>query len=216
MSHKNPPEILIPVGKDLSLPALLHIDPACRSLVIFVHGSGSSRFSSRNQFVANRLASQSTGTLLFDLLTPEEDSVYDNRFNIPLLTDRLLDVTRWVAGQNPRLRIGLFGASTGAAAALSAAAVLKEKISAVVSRGGRPDLAGQALELVVSPTLLIVGGNDTEVIQLNSQALKKLHCKKELKIIPGATHLFEERGAMEQVAKLAAVWLEDAFSRQGL
>jgi len=192
------------------LEGSLAIPGQLKALVVFAHGSGSSRFSPRNNYVAKILRQAGIGTLLMDLLTEQEDSAYETRFNIDLLTERLLLATRWVQEQ-PRtkdLKIGYFGASTGAAAALKAAAIEGSKIGAVVSRGGRPDLAGEALTRVQSPTLLIVGGRDTVVLQLNREALAKLKGKKELVIIPGATHLFEEPGALEEVARLATEWFK--------
>jgi dienelactone hydrolase len=192
------------------LEGSLAIPGQSKGLVVFAHGSGSSRFSPRNNYVAQILRQAGIGTLLMDLLTEQEDSAYETRFNIDLLTERLLLATRWLQEQ-PRtkdLKIGYFGASTGAAAALKAAAMEGSKISAVVSRGGRPDLAGEALTRVHSPTLLIVGGGDTVVLQLNREALAKLKGKKELVIIPGATHLFEEPGALEEVARLATDWFK--------
>ena len=192
------------------LEGSLAIPGQLKALVVFAHGSGSSRFSPRNNYVAKILRQAGIGTLLMDLLTEQEDSAYETRFNIDLLTERLLLATRWVQEQ-PRtkdLQIGYFGASTGAAAALKAAAIEGSKIGAVVSRGGRPDLAGEALTRVQSPTLLIVGGRDTVVLQLNRAALAKLKGKKELVIIPGATHLFEEPGALEEVARLATEWFK--------
>jgi len=192
------------------LEGSLAIPGQSKGLVVFAHGSGSSRFSPRNNYVAKILRQAGIGTLLMDLLTEQEDSAYETRFNIDLLTERLLLATRWVQEQ-PRtkdLQIGYFGASTGAAAALKAAAIEGSKIGAVVSRGGRPDLAGEALTRVQSPTLLIVGGRDTVVLQLNREALAKLKGKKELVIIPGATHLFEEPGALEEVARLATEWFK--------
>ena len=192
------------------LEGSLAIPGQSKGLVIFAHGSGSSRFSPRNNYVAQVLRQAGIGTLLMDLLTQQEDSAYETRFNIDLLTERLLLATRWVQEQ-PRtkdLKIGYFGASTGAAAALKAAAIEGSKIGAVVSRGGRPDLAGEALTRVQAPTLLIVGGRDTVVLQLNREALAKLKGKKELVIIPGATHLFEEPGALEEVARLATEWFK--------
>lgn len=192
------------------LEGSLAIPGQSKGLVVFAHGSGSSRFSPRNNYVAEILRQAGIGTLLMDLLTEQEDSAYETRFNIDLLTERLLLATRWVQEQ-PRtkdLKIGYFGASTGAAAALKAAAIEGSKIGAVVSRGGRPDLAGEALTRVQSPTLLIVGGRDTVVLQLNREALAKLKGKKELVIIPGATHLFEEPGALEEVARLATEWFK--------
>jgi len=190
----------------------LEVPEGAEGLVIFAHGSGSSRHSIRNKTVAKTLRQNKMATLLFDLLTPEEEEI-DNvtahlRFDIDLLSERLIGTTDWVL-QNPAtksLNIGYFGASTGAAAALSAASKRSDKIGAVVSRGGRPDLAEQALPSVKAPTLLIVGGKDYQVIDMNREALKMLNCKKELQIIPGATHLFEEQGALEEVAKIAGNW----------
>jgi len=181
-----------------------------QGLVVFAHGSGSSRFSPRNNFVAQVLQKAGIGTLLMDLLTEEEDAVYQSRFNIDLLTERLLLATKWLQEQ-PRTKglvIGYFGASTGAAAALKAAAAEDSKIGAVVSRGGRPDLAEEALTHVQSPTLLIVGGNDHVVIELNREAYARLKGKKKLVIVPGATHLFEEPGTLEEVARLATEWFK--------
>jgi len=186
----------------------LGMPAGAKGIVLFAHGSGSSRLSVRNTYVAGVLRRHGIATLLFDLLTEAEDRVYDTRFNIDLLTLRLRLATVWVQQQPPlrQLGIGYFGASTGAAAALKAAAALGGVIQAVVSRGGRPDLAGADLSRVSTPTLLIVGGNDDLVIDLNRKALGKLHAEKGLKIIPGATHLFEEPGTLEQVAELAAGW----------
>lgn len=182
------------------------------AVVLFAHGSGSSRHSPRNLFVAGRLHARQIGTLLVDLLTPAEDVTYANRFDIALLTERLGYAARWLAAE-PRcagLPLGLFGASTGAASALRLAALAPGTIAAVVSRGGRPDLAGAvALRAVVAPTLLIVGGRDGEVIDLNEAACAELRSEKHLAIVPGATHLFEEPGTLEQAAELAADW----FSR---
>ncbi len=200
--------VTIPAGR-VALDGELVLPPGASAVVLFAHGSGSSRFSPRNNYVATVLQEAGIGTLLFDLLTREEDRNYDTRFDIELLTQRLLAATAWVQ-QNPStkaFRIGYFGASTGAAAALQAAAEMGSKISAVVSRGGRPDLAGaQALGKVSTPTLLIVGGEDFGVIELNELAFAKLACEKELTIVPGATHLFEEPGTLEQAAKAAAAW----------
>jgi putative phosphoribosyl transferase len=181
-------------------------------LVLFAHGSGSSRRSPRNQFVARTLNNAGLATLLFDLLTPEEESVdvytREHRFNIGLLAERLIYATRWAKQQKEiaKIRIGYFGSSTGGAAALIAAAELPDEIGAVVSRGGRPDLAGEALTKVQAPTLLIVGGNDEIVIELNQKACTRMRCEVKIDIIAGATHLFEEAGALEQVAKLATDW----------
>jgi putative phosphoribosyl transferase len=191
---------------DLSMPL------APKGVVLFAHGSGSSRHSPRNRYVAESLNEHSLGTLLVDLLTDEEernDEVNGHlRFNIDLLTRRLVAITDWLASP-PQVRghgIGLFGASTGAAAALMTAALRPDTVKAVVSRGGRPDLAGSTASLVRAPTLLIVGGKDTAVIQMNRDAMALMKCKTELKIVPGATHLFEERGTLAQVASLAADW----------
>lgn len=188
----------------LALPIL------AQGLVVFAHGSGSSRFSPRNNFVAQVLREAGIGTLLMDLLTEEEDAVYQTRFNIDLLSERLLLATHLLQEQQRTkdLVIGYFGASTGAAAALKAAAAVGSIIGAVVSRGGRPDLAGEALPHVQSPTLLIVGGEDDIVIELNRDAYAKLKSKKELVIVPGATHLFEEPGTLEEVARLATNWFK--------
>jgi pimeloyl-ACP methyl ester carboxylesterase len=182
------------------------------ALVLFAHGSGSSRHSPRNQFVARTLNHAGLGTLLFDLLTPGEEQIdtytREHRFNIGLLAERLLYATRWARKQKETrdLRIGYFGSSTGGAAALVTAAELPQDVGAVVSRGGRPDLAGDALPKVQAPTLLIVGGNDDIVIELNEMARDQMKCEVKLEIVPGASHLFEEPGALEKVAKLASDW----------
>jgi len=193
---------------NLSLPG------GARGIVLFAHGSGSSRFSPRNRYVAQLLNQEKLATLLVDLLSPEEEAVdlqtAQLRFNIGLLAERLVGVTDWLVRQPDTgpLRIGYFGASTGAAAALVAAAERPKIVRAVVSRGGRPDLAGPALARVEAPTLLIVGGNDLLVIELNRAALAQLRCEKRLVIVPGATHLFEEPGALDEVARLAREWFE--------
>ena len=200
----------IPVGP-IHIEGMLELPADVSSIVLFAHGSGSSRHSKRNTYVARVLQSSGIGTLLMDLLTPEEEADYAARFDIPLLTHRLLAATNWIkTDQRTRhLSIGYFGASTGATAALQAAAGFGEEIGAVVSRGGRPDMAGiSALENVKSPTLLLVGGWDEEVIMLNREAYEHLHCTKELIIIPGATHLFTEPGTLEEVARQAAAWFE--------
>ena len=178
------------------------------AIVLFAHGSGSSRFSPRNRFVADVLHGAGLGTLLFDLLTPDEEADRRNVFDIPLLADRLSGATEWLAAAIPseHLRIGYFGASTGAGAALWAAAEPGNPARAVVSRGGRPDLAAPRLGLVRAPTLLIVGGADVEVLALNRAAQAQLRCPSELAIVPGATHLFEEPGALAEVASLAETW----------
>lgn len=197
----------IPLG-DVTLMGDLHVPQDAQGLVLFAHGSGSSRKSGRNRAVASVLRSHGIGTLLFDLLTRQEDEVEDLRFDIPLLSARLTRVADRVH-QDPRLThlpIGLFGASTGAASALNTAAARPVIIKAVVSRGGRPDLALDACTKVLAPTLLLVGGLDGPVIDMNREAFAELRCKKELVIVPGATHLFEEPGKLEEVAELAVAW----------
>ena len=192
----------------------LKVPQGAAGIVLFAHGSGSSRHSRRNQYVARVIREAGVGTLLFDLLTKEEEAIdaYSGelRFNIEFLANRLVDATRWITSQSEtrQLRIGYFGASTGAAAALIGAVELSNVVAAVVSRGGRPDLARNALAKVKAPTLLIVGGYDDVVIELNENALAQLTCEKELKIVPGATHLFEEPGTLEQVAQLASEWFK--------
>ena len=199
---------------DARLDGTLQIPEGASGIVAFAHGSGSSRFSPRNQYVAGVMRDAGLGTLLFDLLTPEEETVDVQtrhlRFDIGLLATRLVDAATWLAhrDETQHLRVGYFGASTGGGAALVAAARLGQVIGAVVSRGGRPDLAGAALPHVVSPTLLIVGGRDATVIQLNEVAYAQLRCQKALEIVPGATHLFEEPGTLEHVAQLAAGWFQ--------
>jgi pimeloyl-ACP methyl ester carboxylesterase len=206
-------EIFIPL-KEVKLEGELNLPPDASSLVLFAHGSGSSRHSPRNQFVARAMRRGKTGTLLFDLLTAEEEQAeaYTRhlRFNIPLLAERLIAVTRWALDSitTRDLSVGYFGSSTGAAAALVAAAELRDVIGAVVSRGGRPDLAGDSLSHVSAPTLLVVGGNDKPVITLNEEAYYLLHCERALRIVPGASHLFEEEGTLEKVANMAAEWFD--------
>ncbi len=196
---------LEPIG----LPGYLRMPAQPVGLVIFAHGSGSSRNSRRNNYVAGGLGEAGFATLLFDLLTPGEEADRANVFDIALLSDRLVSAVKWAA-QDPRtkdLPIGLFGASTGAAAALvAAAATQNHRVGAVVSRGGRPDMAACAFQWVKAPTLLIVGGNDPQVLQLNREAYDKLECEKELMVVPGATHLFEEPGALDQVIDGAKDW----------
>lgn len=202
-------EISVSAGKNIVLKGNLNIPEAATSLVIFSHGSGSSRFSRRNSFVADQLNQSGAATLLTDLLTQSEDNVYENRFNTDLLTDRLLRVTSF-ARELPELQnlpVGYFGTSTGTASALQAAAALEDGILAVVSRGGRPDLA-KNLENVKAPTLLIVGSFDEDVIVINQQAYAFLRCRKKIEIIEGASHLFEEPGKLEKVAALAKSWFE--------
>lgn len=197
-----------------TLEGTLSIPQNAGGIVMFAHGSGSSRFSPRNRFVAETLREAGLATLLIDLLTSEEESIdlktHEFRFNIELLAERLVGATHWLQKieETRDLRIGYFGASTGAGAALIAAAQIGQGVAAVVSRGGRPDLAGEALSRVLAPTLLIVGGQDTAVIELNEAALQRLNAaaEKELTIVSGATHLFEEPGTLEEVARLAADW----------
>jgi putative phosphoribosyl transferase len=198
----------------VALEGNLGLPDGARGIVLFAHGSGSSRLSPRNRYVARLLNEAGLATLLVDLLTPEEEAVDVQtahlRFDIELLAERLVGATDWL-GRRPDTRdlaIGYFGASTGAAAALVAAAARPDAVSAIVSRGGRPDLAGRALALVRAPTLLIVGENDVMVVELNRAAFARLQCEKRLAIVPGATHLFEEPGALEQVARLAREWFE--------
>jgi len=204
-------EVHIPADK-ATLDGNLTIVDQASALVLFVHGSGSSRHSPRNQFVARTLNNAGLATLLFDLLTPDEELVdmrtAELRFDIELLAERLVHATNWAKQeqQTRDLRVGYFGSSTGGGAALVAAAELPKDVDAVVSRGGRPDLAGDALPKVKAPTLLIVGGEDHVVIDLNEQARAQMRCEVKIEIVPGATHLFEEPGALEQVAKLASDW----------
>lgn len=204
-------DIKIPVGEAV-VEGTLTLPPSAKGVVLFAHGSGSSRFSTRNQYMAKEFNKATIGTLLFDLLTQEEDEIdtvtAEYRFNIPLLANRLIGATEWLRNdpKTKRLAFGYFGASTGAAAALIAAAKLPNEISAVISRGGRPDLAGKYLSNVVTPTLLIVGGLDNEVIELNRQAMNQMKSEKKIVIIPGATHLFEEQGTLEEVAKVSIDW----------
>ncbi len=200
--------VRIPAGA-VELAGELVLPPSASGVVLFAHGSGSSRFSPRNTFVAEVLQQQGIGTLLFDLLTRTEDQDYAMRFDIDLLTRRLLAATAWLQAESKTkaLHMGYFGASTGAAAALQAAAERGSAIAAVVSRGGRPDLAGEiALSQVTAPTLLIVGGEDYGVIELNEQAYVLMKCEKKLTLVRGATHLFEEPDTLEQVAQYATNW----------
>jgi len=202
-------ERLVHVPADgVTLEGALVIPREARGVVLFAHGSGSSRHSPRNNYVARVLQDEALGTLLIDLLTEREDATYETRFDIDLLARRLTATTEWL-GEQPatqHLDMGYFGASTGAAAALRAAADVGSRIKAIVSRGGRPDMAESALDRVQAPTLLIVGGRDDVVIELNQRAFERLRGVKELVIVPGATHLFEEPGALEEVARLAARW----------
>jgi putative phosphoribosyl transferase len=209
------PIVHIPVN-GVQLEGSLIIPPEACGLVLFAHGSGSSRHSPRNNFVAQTLQSAGIGTLLMDLLTRREDTAYETRFDIDLLTRRLQSATEWLMErpQSKFLNIGYFGASTGAAAALNAAASFGAAIGAVVSRGGRPDLAMSALPQVQSPTLLIVGGLDDVVIDLNRKAYEELKAEKHLAVVPGATHLFEEPGTLQEVARLAARWFTKHLGRK--
>ena len=210
-------EVFIPVGS-VALAGELIAPVRATGVVLFAHGSGSSRHSPRNQFVAQIIREAGVGTLLFDLLTPQEEAVDAQtghlRFDIPFLARRLVTATEWLSAQgrtrNPA--VGYFGASTGGGAALVAAAEIGERVGAVVLRGGRPDLAGAALPFVTAPTLLIVGGRDYPVIEMNREALARLRCEKKLEIVPGATHLFEEPGTLEEVARLAATWFAKYLS----
>lgn len=202
----------LPAGA-LMLDGILTVPRQSHALVLFAHGSGSGRLSPRNQYVARVLNQAGIGTLLMDLLSEEEDAVYKTRFDIDLLTERLLFATQWARQQSStaQLVIGYFGASTGAAAALKAAAS-NSTIGAVISRGGRPDLAADVLPGVQAPTLLIVGGNDDVVLDMNRQAYALLTGGKDLVVVPGATHLFEEPGTLEEVARLATQWFQRYLS----
>lgn len=207
MNHEK--HIHIPVD-GVVLEGSLGIPGGAEGVVVFAHGSGSSRHSPRNNYVAEVLRRAGLATVLMDLLTREEDVDYETRFDIGLLASRLDGATRWIASgeMTKGLRVGYFGASTGAAAALKSAASAGEAIGAVVSRGGRPDLAMDSLSRVSSPTLLIIGGRDDLVIELNRKAYEQITAEKEMVIVPGATHLFEEPGALEEVAQLAARWFK--------
>lgn len=206
--HTTAVEPVMVDAEGVSLPGDLGVPAGARGIVLFAHGSGSSRRSPRNRFVADTLMEAGLGTLLFDLLTPTEERDRANVFDIDLLAGRLAAAGRWLL-KRPEAHgsvLGLFGASTGAGAALEAAARSGLPISAVVSRGGRPDLAGEWLAKVTAPTLLLVGGRDPAVLNLNRAAYEKLHCPKRLEVVPGATHLFEEPGTLETVARLATEW----------
>ena len=202
-------EVTIPIDRT-TLAGTLVVPEGAPGIILFAHGAGSSRLSPRNRYVAGVLRERGLGTLLFDLLTEAEEADRENVFDIERLAERLVGATRWLDERMEMrsVRVGYFGASTGAAAALVAAARLPERVSAVVSRGGRPDLAGDALASVRAPTLLIVGGEDTPVIAMNEDALAGLSVEKRLEIVPGATHLFEEPGTLEAAAGLAADWFE--------
>jgi putative phosphoribosyl transferase len=206
-------------SNDVTLPGELIVPDGARGVVLFAHGSGSSRHSPRNQLVAQTIRARGIGTLLFDLLTKEEESVDAEsghlRFDVAMLAERLVDATHWVQKEFDQLRVCYFGSSTGTAAALLAAAKKGDAIGAVVSRGGRPDLAGQALTSVTAPTLLLVGGLDYAVIDMNRWAYGMLRGERELRIVPGASHLFEEPGMLEFVAELAAKWFEEYLQEGG-
>ena len=208
--------IAVPVTiklEDANLKGLLAIPEKAMGIVLFSHGSGSSRLSSRNNYVASVLQEKGMATLLFDLLTEWEDLNYETRFDIPKLTRRLIAVTEWIRSgeETKNLKIAYFGASTGAASALGAAAHFGKEISAIVSRGGRPDLALDVLESVSAPTLFLVGGRDGMVIEFNKQAYDKLTGTKSMEIIEGASHLFGEPGKLEEVARLSAIWFKEYF-----
>lgn len=207
--------ISVNIEEGIALSGIFAVPKHAIGIVLFAHGSGSSRLSPRNTFVATELNTAGVATLLIDLLTEEEDVVYETRFDIDLLTRRLNAVAQWLSlyGETKHLPLGLFGASTGAASALNLAASQPNLIRAVVSRGGRPDMSAANLPLVQAPTLLIVGGNDNVVIDLNKQAYAQLQCKKKFVIVPGATHLFEEPGTLEQVAEHAKRWFLRYFTQ---
>ena len=198
---------------DVELEGILEVPDGAGGLVVFAHGSGSSRKSPRNNFVAEVIRDRELGTLLFDLLTEEEDQIRENRFDIPLLTDRLVAVTEWLRTRDAirDLNVGYFGSSTGAASALRAAARLEDDIDAIVSRGGRVDMASEVLDEITMPTLFIVGGADTQVLELNREAYDQLSCEKELHVVEGAGHLFEREGELEEVADVAADWFAGAL-----
>lgn len=211
--NRDEQEVVIKIN-DIQLSGILALPPHAKGIIIFAHGSGSSRLSIRNNFVARELQKTGMATLLMDLLTEEEASDRSNVFNIDLLAHRLVFAKRWLSEQpaTQNFPVGYFGASTGAGAALVAATLDAENIFAVVSRGGRPDLAEEALRDVTSPTLLIVGNQDTMVVDLNREAYAQLRCEKKLELVPGATHLFEEPGTLEQVARLATKWFASHVS----
>jgi pimeloyl-ACP methyl ester carboxylesterase len=212
MSQTTENLVHIPVD-DVELEGILDVPDGAGGLVVFAHGSGSSRKSPRNNFVAEVIRDRGLGTLLFDLLTEEEDQIRENRFDIPLLTDRLVAVTEWLWTRDTTrdLNVGYFGSSTGAASALRAAARLGDDIDAIVSRGGRVDMAAGVLDEITMPTLFIVGGVDTQVLELNREAYDQLPSEKELHVVEGAGHLFEDEGELEEVADVAADWFAGAL-----
>ncbi len=213
----NPADTLIQIdaGNGVRLDGSLNVPVGAKGIVLFAHGSGSSRHSPRNTFVAGVLRSSNLATLLLDLLTRDEDIDFKARFDIALLAERLCTATRWLMedDRTRSLKIGYFGASTGAAAAINAAIEMEGAIASIVSRGGRPDLSGNNLDRLKTPMLLIVGGADGVVLDLNRMAFARLLCEKDLVIVPGATHLFEEPGALEEVAKLAAIWFRNYLDK---
>ena len=200
-------------AKDVELEGDLNVPDGATGLVVFAHGSGSSRKSPRNNFVAEVIRDRGLGTLLFDLLTEEEDQSRENRFDIPLLTERLVAVTEWLWTRDATrdLNVGYFGSSTGAASALRAATRLEDEVDAVVSRGGRVDMASEVLDEITMPTLFIVGGADTQVLELNREAYDQISCEKDLHVVKGAGHLFEGDGELEEVADVAADWFARAL-----
>jgi putative phosphoribosyl transferase len=202
--------------QDIIMEGMLKIPKSAQGIVLFAHGSGSSRLSPRNNFVADTPNDAGLATLLIDLLSKQEDEIYQTRFDINLLTERLNIVIQWLRQQpnTQKLKLGVFGSSTGAAAALRVAAEAHNEVKAVVSRGGRPDLAMDELESVTAPTLFIVGGNDFGVIELNQEAYAQLTCFKKFEIVPNATHLFEEPGCLEEVARLAKEWFSKQLSHK--
>jgi len=202
--------VRIPVD-GVELEATFDVPQGATGVVVFAHGSGSSRKSPRNNYVAEVIRERGLGTLLFDLLTEAEDQNRQNRFDVPLLTDRLVSVTQWVWSHDPDLSVGYFGSSTGAGAALRAAARDDEAVDAVVSRGGRVDMAADSLGDIQAPTLFIVGGADSEVLQLNRQAYERLDCERALHVVEGAGHLFEEDHELQEVATVAADWFEQTL-----
>ena len=210
-------DIRIPIGTT-HLNGILRFKKDSKGIVLFSHGSGSSRFSSRNNYVADFLFTKGFSSLLFDLLTTEEDMIYSNRFDIDLLSERLLKATFWITNnkETKHLPVAYFGASTGAASALKAASLMNGTIKAIVSRGGRPDLAMSVLDKITTPTLLIVGGNDEVVIELNKKAQREISGICELKIVAGATHLFEEPGALDIVSRLSTIWFDLYLSENKL
>jgi len=212
MSQPTENLVQIPV-EDVELEGMLDIPDGAEGLVVFAHGSGSSRKSPRNNFVAEVIRERGLGTLLFDLLTEKEDRHRENRFDISLLTDRLVAVTEWLGTRDATrdLNVGYFGSSTGAASALRATARLEDEVGAVVSRGGRVDMASEVLDEITVPTLFIVGGADTQVLDLNREAYNRLACEKELHVVEGAGHLFEGEGELEEVADVAADWFAESL-----